>query len=147
MVLWAEIQGQESLPICFVSETATELGHLNLTAVNSTLDREPRLQGSATLLPDGGVLFVWPADNTDLFWLEDTTVPLDVAFVEAQRGKITEINSMTKPNEQPVRPGLPYRMAIVTNRGFFESNSIESNSIRPRSQVVVASPLSPLECM
>ena len=135
MELWGQVQDQQSLPVRILDERGTALGHLNVTVANSAPEREPSLQGWATLPPDSGVLFVWAIDNIYPFWLKNTTAPLDVAFVESQGGGITEIKSMTYPSEEQIIPTYPTRLAIVANWGFFERNNI-----RPGNQVVVVSP-------
>ena len=129
--LLAQESAQQSAQVRFLSGS-TELGRLNLRMVNSASERNLGLQGSATLPPDTGVLFVWPADIIEPGWLNKITIPSDVAFIQFQ-GKINEIKSMTSTDEVRAEPQKPYRLAIVAEPGFFERNNI-----RPENQAVFA---------
>src|SRR5215218_1964511 len=131
--LLGQVSDQQSAQVRFLSGS-TELGRLNLRMVNSAPERNLglQLQGSATLPPDTGVLFVWPADIIEPGWLNKITIPSDVAFIHYQ-GKINEIKSTTSTNEVRADPQKPYRLAIVAEPGFFERNNI-----RPENQAVFA---------
>ncbi len=72
-------------------------------------------------LPDGrrrGMLFVWPADNSTGFWMRDTIIPLDVAFIR-EDGSIDSIHTMTPLDESTYPPNGPYRYALEVNAGTF----------------------------
>lgn len=109
-------------PVRFMSE-GTELGRLTLTVANSAPERERVLQGSATLPPGGGVLLVWPADTTGPLRVGGAADPADVAFVNAD-GRVTKLESIDSSNDE-ARSRRPYRMAIVSNRSFFEEHDTE----------------------
>jgi uncharacterized membrane protein (UPF0127 family) len=127
--LSAQAPTPQKVAIRFLSE-GSELGRLNLTVANGPPESERNLQGSVTLPPEVGVLYVWSADNGDPLWIKDRTTPLDVAFA---RELIVETRSIIRPSAEPVQPQQPYRVFITTDHGFFERNSIQ-----PGSQIVVA---------
>lgn len=73
------------------------------------------------LLDLDGMVFVWPDDTTSAFWMQDTLIPLDIAFFDAA-GVLLEVLSML-PCEVEDCPtyGIdrPYRYAVEARPGAF----------------------------
>jgi uncharacterized protein len=82
--------------------------------------RQRGLMGRESLPADGGMLFLFPKDVALGFWMKDTLIPLDIAFIDGDR--IVEIRSM-----QPCRtascplttPSHVYDAALEVNEGSF----------------------------
>jgi uncharacterized membrane protein (UPF0127 family) len=77
-------------------------------------------------LPDGterGMLFVWSVDVMPSFWMKDTTVPLDLAYVRAD-GVITETHALQPLDETPVPASTPIRYALEVRQGVFATRGI-----------------------
>ncbi len=76
-------------------------------------------------LPDGsGMLFIFEAERTGGFWMRNTLVPLDIAYIGAD-GVIGTILAMD-PCEEPdaadcptYAPDLPYLTALEVPQGWF----------------------------
>lgn len=85
------------------------------------------LMGVETL-PDGaGMLFDFGATRTGGFWMKDTLVALDIAFVTAD-GAIVSMLTMTPCVEDPCPsydPGVAYRQALEVPAGWFARKGIE----------------------
>jgi uncharacterized protein len=79
-------------------------------------------------LPDGtGMLFLFEEDHQGGFWMKDTLVPLDIAFVDAV-DEVVAILSMEPCEADPCEvyePGTTYRAALEVPQGWFESNDVE----------------------
>jgi uncharacterized protein len=79
-------------------------------------------------LPGGtGMLFTFDDDRTGGFWMKDTLVPLDIAFVDAD-GAIVAILAMDPCDEDPCEvyePGVAYRAALEVPQGWFAAEGIE----------------------
>jgi len=69
-----------------------------------------------------GMIFVFSEDIQDGFWMKNTFIPLDIAFIDAE-GKIFNIQRMV-PCEGENCPiymsPKPYRYALEVKAGFFE---------------------------
>lgn len=76
-----------------------------------------------TDLPDGtGMLFEFDDDRTGGFWMKNTLVPLDIAFI-ADDGTIVSIFQMEPCAADPCTiytPTGPYRRALEVAQGWFE---------------------------
>jgi uncharacterized protein len=79
-------------------------------------------------LPDGtGMLFLFEEERTGGFWMKDTLVPLDIAFVDAT-GEVVAILAMDPCEADPCEtyaPGAPYRSALEVPQGWFAANDID----------------------
>lgn len=74
-----------------------------------------------------GMLFVFPSEGYHGFWMQNTYIPLDIAFITADF-KIAEIHSMVPMSTKIVRPNIPCKYALEVNRGWFKKHSIESGA-------------------
>lgn len=81
------------------------------------------------VLPEGtGMLFVFDQDRVGGFWMRDTLVALDIAFVAAD-GEILDVMAMDPCTSEPCAvhdPGVPYRSALEVPQGFFERIGIRA---------------------
>jgi uncharacterized protein len=78
--------------------------------------------GRQSLAADAGMVFVFPKDSKDAFWMKDTLIPLSIAFYDG-RGRIVSLLDMEPCHAQPCplySPGAVYRGALEVNRGAFE---------------------------
>ena len=83
-------------------------------------------------LPDGterGMLFVFALDVEPEFWMRDTLVPLDLAFVRSD-GSIAETHALEPLDETRVGPAEPVRHALEVRGGVFDARGIRPG--RPR---------------
>ena len=79
-------------------------------------------------MPDGthrGMLFVFPSDNPAYhgFWMKNTIIPLDIAFVRAN-GMIVTIRTMAPHDLRHTSPTAPYRYAIEVSANLFKNLDI-----------------------
>ncbi|HKQ02691.1 MAG TPA: DUF192 domain-containing protein [Actinomycetes bacterium] len=71
--------------------------------------------------PGTGMVFLYPADVAESFWMKNTLVPLSIAFVAAD-GRVVSVAEMTPCKADPCpsyAPGGPYRYAIELAAGSF----------------------------
>ena len=79
-------------------------------------------------LEDGterGMLFVFDYDRTTGFWMRNTIIPLDIAFIRAD-GTIITIHTMAPYDERSYRPSEPYQYALEVNANVFSRLGIRS---------------------
>jgi uncharacterized membrane protein (UPF0127 family) len=73
--------------------------------------------------PNGGMLFAYERDQRLSFWMENTLIPLSIAFISSQ-GIIKEIADMKPLSRRSVVSHQSVRYALEVNQGFFEMNGI-----------------------
>ena len=96
---------------------------LKLEVANTEAERTTGLMNRTSLDPDSGMIFVWPNPVLESFWMENTYIPLSIAFLSAN-GTVQEIQNMDPLTTTLHTPALPYQYAIEANLGFFAERSI-----------------------
>lgn len=70
-----------------------------------------------------GMLFVYPEERVLAFWMRNTRIPLDIAFIDAQ-GVIVDVQSMEPYTETPHVSARPARYALEVRRGWFARHGV-----------------------
>jgi uncharacterized protein len=92
-------------------------------------DPERRRRGlmHVTELPDGtGMLFLYDEDHAGGFWMKDTLVPLDIAYIDVD-GEVVDILAMDPCETDPCPsypPAAPYRAALEVPQGWFAAEGV-----------------------
>ena len=87
--------------------------------------------------PGTGMVFLYPEDVAEAFWMKNTLVPLSIAFVAAD-GRVVSVHEMTPCKADPCpsyAPAGPYRYAVELAAGSFPDAGIG-----PGSKVVPVNP-------
>ncbi|MBU4305582.1 MAG: DUF192 domain-containing protein [Candidatus Omnitrophica bacterium] len=87
--------------------------------------RSRGLQGRSYLDKQRGMLFVFPEEAMPQFWMKDTFIPLEIAFIDKQK-RIVDIQEMI-----PLRTDMIYSpskkvcYALEMNSGWFKANNVK----------------------
>jgi uncharacterized membrane protein (UPF0127 family) len=84
------------------------------------------LMGREGVPPGRGMVFLYPADVRESFWMKDTLVPLSIAFVAAD-GRVVSVAEMTPCRAGPCptyAPAGPYRYAVELTAGAFPAAGV-----------------------
>ena len=80
-----------------------------------------------TEVPEGtGMVFLYPRDVAEAYWMKNTLVPLSIAFVAAD-GRVVSVAEMTPCTADPCPsypPAGPYRYAVELRAGAFEAAGV-----------------------
>jgi hypothetical protein len=104
-----------------VIETGTGEAVVTVEIADSAAERERGLMGRRHLAQDVGMLFLFPQETKDAFWMKDTLIPLSIAFYDAS-GRIVRIFDMVPCTKDPCPtygPDVSYRGALEVNLGAF----------------------------
>jgi len=78
-----------------------------------------------TEVPDGtGMLFVFDDSQVRSFWMRNTYVPLDIAFMDPAM-RIVDIRQMEPESEELTESAAPAMFALEVRQGWFEEQGIE----------------------
>ncbi len=81
------------------------------------------LMNTLALDEETGMLFRWPTAEPRSFWMKDTSIPLDIAYI-GEDGKIINIEPMEPYSLKSVMSSEPAVCALEVNRGWFDKNGI-----------------------
>ena len=101
--------------------SGTERVVLKVELARTQAQREQGLMNRRSLASKAGMVFLYPEDHRGGYWMKNTLIPLDIAFVDA-RGRILRIFTMQPCRRDPCRihdPGVAYRSALEVNAGAF----------------------------
>lgn len=73
--------------------------------------------------PDAGMLFIFPSDSRSGFWMRNTYIPLDIAYISADF-VVLEVRRGTPLDETVLSPSHPYRYVLEVNAGWFEAHGL-----------------------
>ena len=82
------------------------------------------LMDRKSLAHNGGMLFRFPESNKLSFWMANTYIPLDIAFLDDD-GRILQIESMTPLSMRTISSKNSCRYALEVNHGWFRDNGIK----------------------
>lgn len=76
------------------------------------------------LPPDRGMLFVFPEKEIRSFWMKNTLIPLDIAFID-DTGTIRQIERMEPHDLSSTKSRDELRYALETHAGWFAEQGVQ----------------------
>ncbi len=96
------------------------------------------------LAEDAGMLFVLEGEQTPGFYMENTLIPLSIAFMDSE-GRIVDIQDMQPLDETRHYPAEPAQYALEVNQGFFAERGVQVGDMVELPQPGFATPPSSAE--
>jgi len=95
---------------------------INLADTHSK--REKGLMHVKKMSHNQGMLFKFPYHENLHFWMKNTYIPLDIAFLDDD-GRIFQIEEMVPLSTKSVSSHYPCRYALEVNKGWFKKNDVK----------------------
>lgn len=92
---------------------------LTVEIANRSDQRQRGLMFRQSMNELAGMLFVFPGDRSGGFWMRNTLIPLDIAYLGAD-GTVLEIVHGVPLSLETLTPAQPYRYTLEVNAGWFE---------------------------
>ena len=97
---------------------------VNLEIADTPFKRSQGLMDRRELSEDSGMIFMFPHKCAQSFWMQNTYVPLDIAFLDDD-GAIFQIDQMSPLNTRLTTSLKPCKFAVEMNSGWFSKNNID----------------------
>jgi uncharacterized membrane protein (UPF0127 family) len=112
-----------------VRTTTLDVGGVDVTAeiADTPALREHGLMERDSLPPNHGMLFVYPDERQLSFWMRNTPISLDIAFMD-RTGTIVNIATMQANDDSSHVSNGPAMYALEMEAGWFEANGIEAGT-------------------
>lgn len=117
----AQQTGLGTAVVTVESADGSESHPLTVEIARTVEQRQVGLMFREELGEDAGMLFIFDRLSASGFWMNNTLIPLDIAYLAAD-GTIQEIREGVPLDRTPLRPDEPYLYVVETNVGWFESN-------------------------
>jgi len=103
---------------------------IDLEIADTNEKRSRGLMERTLLLENEGMLFVFDEEQPLEFWMKDTYIPLDIAFLGSD-GRIINIEKYAEPLNEEARykSEKPAKYVIELNAGWFDANNIENGDL------------------
>jgi len=106
----------------------TRLSTLDIEVADSPQEITTGLMNRKSLPANSGMLFDFGKDVHTSFWMKNTSIPLSIAFIDAD-GKVLSIQDMKPYDLTSINPPGRYRYAIEVNRGWFDANGVTPGAV------------------
>jgi uncharacterized membrane protein (UPF0127 family) len=87
-------------------------------------ERARGLMYRETLAENAGMLFVFPESSVRSFWMQNTYIALDIAFMDPSF-RIVDIQQMEPMTTDSHMSRAPAMYALEVNQGWFEAHGVE----------------------
>jgi hypothetical protein len=106
-----------------ITNSRGEQVNMTVEIADTPQTRQLGLMFRSSMPADAGMLFDFGEDTDGGFWMQNTILPLSIAFIAAG-GKIVDIKDMQPLDTTTVGSSGPYRYALEANQGFFRAHNI-----------------------
>jgi hypothetical protein len=122
--------GGSSIPQARLPTVEIQLGSeiFTLEVADTPESQKIGLMGRETLGPSDGMLFVFEDRKNQSFWMKNTKIALDIAFV-TNDGRIARLATMQPLSYRSHHSGRPCRYAIELASGSFERLGLREGDI------------------
>jgi hypothetical protein len=112
-------------PAGLVRQTRVRVGGVPVTVeiADTPALRERGLMYRDSLPPDYGMLFVYPDEGVRGFWMRNTVIPLDIAFMD-RNGVILNVEQMAPRDENETYSAGPAQYALEMPEGWFAEHGV-----------------------
>lgn len=111
----------DSLKVTVSQGGKTASVRIEVAATSS--ERQQGLMLRQEMAEDAGMLFLFPRDVRVGFWMRNTYLPLDIAYISAD-GAVLEIRAAKPLDETVLTPAKPYRYVLEVNQGWLERHGL-----------------------
>ncbi len=86
--------------------------------------RERGLMHRDSLPANHGMLFVYPDEQVRSFWMRNTKIPLDIAFID-RNGTVVDVERMEAQTDENTVSSSPAMYALEMAAGWFAANGVD----------------------
>ncbi|MEO8288885.1 MAG: DUF192 domain-containing protein [Chloroflexota bacterium] len=108
-----------------ITNSAGEKTVVTVEIADTEAARSLGLMFRSSMQPDAGMLFDFNGETTGGFWMQNTILPLSIAFIQ-QDGTIVNVADMEPLNTNTVEAAGPYYYALEANQGFYAAHNIKA---------------------
>ena len=111
--------------LSFLKKDGSFITKIDIEIANNDETRARGLMYRSNMKENQGMLFIFPQERYQSFWMKDTVIPLDMIFVNANR-EIVTIHKNTTPYSLKSYPSdKPAKYVIEVNAGFTDKYNIQ----------------------
>lgn len=98
---------------------------IDIEIADTEYDRELGLMFRNEMTDEQGMLFIFPFEDYQSFWMRNTYLPLDMIFIDSQKRIITIHKNTIPLSEGSYRSSAPTKYVLEVNAGFTDKYQIQ----------------------
>ena len=111
-------------PTLSIVKAGGERVEVEVEIADTRTEQARGLMERTELAEDAGMLFILESDQSPGFYMENTLIPLSIAFMDSE-GRIMDIQDMQPLDETRHYPAAPAQYALEVNQGFFAERGVQ----------------------
>ncbi len=111
-------------PTLGIVKAGGERVEVEVEVADTRTEQARGLMERTELAEEAGMLFVLESEQSPGFYMENTLIPLSIAFIDSE-GRIVDIQDMQPLDETRHYPAEPAQYALEVNQGFFAERGVQ----------------------
>lgn len=127
-VLWPRSPGQGYLLARFENPNGTLSPVFKLKVANTNAQRQKGLMYVKSMPADEGMLFIFPEERKQSFWMKNTYISLDMLFLNNRKKVVGLLQDVPVLNEEPRNVADESKFVVELNAGSAKRHGIVAGS-------------------
>ena len=111
--------------LTFVDSVGTQLSKIDIEIADNDYERQLGLMNRQSMEEMQGMLFIFPNETFQSFWMRNTLFSLDILFVNSNKEIVTIHRNTTPLSEQSYPSTAPSIYVVEVNAGFCDRQNIK----------------------
>ncbi len=113
----------------FVTASGSETPPFRLEVCSNNGERSMGLMYRRSLAQDSGMIFVFPDERQNSFWMKNTYIPLDMVFVGKDMRVVGILHDVPPLNQLPRTVGKPSMYVLEFAAGTMKRHGVEEGAL------------------
>ena len=109
--------------------TKEPIRKIDVEVASTGAQREQGLMYRSYMADSLGMLFIFPDAQRHAFWMKNTLIPLDIAFIDSKGQIDTIYRNATPLSERSLPARRNVQFVVETNGGFCDKNGIKEGDL------------------
>ncbi len=111
--------------LTITDSTANPIIKIDIEIADNDYERQLGLMNRQGMEEMQGMLFIFPAERFQSFWMMNTLFSLDMLFINSSKEIVTIHKNTTPLSEQSYPSSAPAQYVLEVNAGFCESHNVK----------------------
>ena len=111
--------------LTFLNDSSDVKAKIDIQIANTEFDRELGLMFRKSMKENQGMLFIFPIDTTQTFWMRNTYIPLDMVFINSQKVIVSISKNTRILSDQTYTSKGPAQYVLEVNAGYCDKFDIK----------------------
>lgn len=111
--------------LTFLTQQDQVKAKIDIQIADNDFDRELGLMYRKSMEENQGMLFIFPQETIQTFWMRNTLIPLDMIFINSKKDIVTIRNATKTLSDQTYASSEPAKYVLEVNAGYCKRFNIK----------------------